>query len=172
MSKGRILIVDDSNIQSAIFKDVLIKEGYSVLTAGNGREGIEVARKEQPDVIVTDLHMPVMDGFEMIKRMRQDESTKHVPIICVTATYQDIESKISTLTEAGADEYFYSPANPQEFIAKVIVMMRIRKVYLDLLEKNRQLKIFNDAAVDRETKMIELKDRIKELESQLAKKGI
>lgn len=171
MSNGRILIVDDSQIQLEMFKDVLIKEGYSVVTAANGREGIEAAHKELPDVIVTDLHMPVMDGFEMIKKMRQEESTKYVPIICVTATYQDIESKIRTLTEAGADEYFYSPANSQEFIAKVVVMMRIRRVYQDLLEKNKQLRIFNDAAVDRETKMIELKARIKELEAELAKKG-
>lgn len=171
MSKGKILIVDDSKTQLDIFRDVLVKEGFSVVTAGNGREGIEVANKELPDVIVTDLHMPVMDGFEMVKMMRNLENTRYVPIICVTATYQDIESKIKTLTEAGADEYFYSPANSQEFIAKVVVMMRIRKIYQDLLEKNRQLKIFNDAAVDRETKMIELKSRIKELEEQLAKKG-
>lgn len=171
MSKGMILIVDDSKTQLDVFKDVLIKEGYSVATAGNGMEGIEAAKKELPDVIVTDLHMPVMDGFEMVRLMRQQEQTKFVPIICVTATYQDIESKIRTLTEAGADEYFYSPANLQEFVAKVFVMMRIRSIYKDLLAKNKQLKIFNDAAVDRETKMIELKKRIKELEANLAKKG-
>lgn len=170
MTKEKILVVDDSDTQRNIYKSLLAEEGYSLFEAKDGEEGLSLAKSVLPDVIVTDLHMPKMDGFEMITKMRADAELKYVPIICVTATYQDLANKIRALTEAGAEEYFYSPGNNEEFIAKVYVMMRIRKVYLDLLQKNKDLKLFNDAAVDREMKMVELKQKIKKLEEQLGKK--
>jgi response regulator RpfG family c-di-GMP phosphodiesterase len=110
-----------------------------------------------------------MDGIEMVKAVKNDEKTKYVPMICVSATYTDIAHKMRALLDAGAEEYFYLPQTREELLIKVEVMMRIRKLYIDLLEKNRQLKTFNDAAVGREMKMIELKEKIKSLEKELAK---
>ena len=69
--------------------------------------------------------------------------------------------------DAGADEFFYMPENMNELIVKVRVMVRIRKVYLELLEKNKQLQVFNKSAVDRELKMVELKNKIKDLEEEI-----
>lgn len=165
---AKILVVDDSKTQQAIYREVLEENGYNVLTAKNGLEGLAAAKKEMPDVIVTDISMPQMDGIEMVTKLKTDEQTRYIPIICASATFQDIETKMKALLDAGAEEYFYMPQDKRELLAKISVMMRIRKIYAELLGKNAQLKQFNDVAVGRELKMVELKDKIKELEKKLA----
>ena len=169
MAKEKILIVDDSATKRAIYKDVLVKEGYTIIEAADGEEGFKRTRTEFPDLIIADLAMPKMDGFKMIEMVKRDEHAKYVPIICISATYKDIASKLKVLCDAGAEEYFYMPENIDDLKAKVQVMLRVRKLYTDLIEKNKQLKIFNDAAVDRELKMVDLKKKIKVLEEELAK---
>lgn len=168
MSTAKILVVDDSQTQRNIYREILSESGYMVETAPNGVKGIEAARRLRPDVIITDISMPEMDGIEMVVRLKKDEDTKYIPIICASATFQDIETKMKALLDAGAEEYFYMPQDKRELLAKISVMLRIRTIYNDLLEKNRQLKQFNDAAVGRELKMIELKEKISELEKRLA----
>jgi len=168
MSTARILVVDDSPTQRNIYHDILTESGYHVDIATNGVEGLEAAIKTQPDVIITDISMPEMNGIEMVTKLKKDERTKYIPVICASATFQDIETKMKALLHAGAEEYFYMPQDKQELLAKVSVMLRIRNIYTELLEKNKQLKQFNDAAVGRELKMIELKNRVAELEKKLA----
>ncbi|MEI8350189.1 MAG: response regulator [Candidatus Omnitrophota bacterium] len=169
MTKGLILLVEDSETKKAIYKKALEDAQYTVIDAGNGEEGLKIAQTREIDIIVTDLAMPIMDGFTMIHILKHKEETRYIPIICVSATYKDIADKLKALLDSGAEEYFYMPDNLDELIAKVEVMMRIRKIYLEFIEKNRQLKIFNDVAIGRELKMIELKNKIKELEAELAK---
>jgi len=170
MSIAKILVVDDSSTQRAIYRDILEMAGYNVVDANNGKEGIVKARSESPDVILTDISMPEMGGIEMVRRLKNDDGTKYIPIICASATFQDMETKMEALLSAGAEEYFYMPQDSRELLAKIAVMLRIRKIYDELLEKNRQLKQFNDAAVGREMKMVELKEKVKELEDKLSKK--
>jgi DNA-binding response OmpR family regulator len=164
MSEIKILIVDDSATKRALYRGMLEKEGYEIIEARDGEEGMNKAKAEFPDIIIADLAMPKMDGFKMIKK---DENGKFIPIICVSATYKDVASKMKALIEAGAEEFFYMPENVNELLIKVRVMVRIRKIYLELLEKNKQLQIFNRAAVDRELRMVELKDKIKDLEEEI-----
>lgn len=166
----KILIVDDSATQRAIYRSMLSElHNCSVIEANDGREGVDAVKEKSPDIIITDISMPNMDGLEMVKIIKSNESTKYIPIICASATFQDISTKMKALTEIGAEEYFYMPQTKDELLAKVIVMIRVRKLYLELIEKNRQLKQFNEAAVGRELKMIELKEKIKTLEKELTK---
>lgn len=169
MGEIRVLIVEDSATKRAIYKEMLGTVSCEIIEAEDGEEGLKKARTEAPDIIIADLAMPKLDGFKMVEILKKEEATKYVPIICVSATYKDIESKLKALTEAGAEEFFYMPENMKELLVKVQVMIRIRKIYLDLLGKNKQLKIFNKAAVDRELKIIELKKKVKGLEEELAK---
>lgn len=169
MGAIKILIVEDSDTKRAIYKEMLEKEGYTVVEAIDGEDGIKKARTESPDVIIADLAMPKMNGFKMVEAIKTNENTKYIPVICVSTTYKDLASKLKALTEAGAEEFFYMPENMSELSVKVQVMIRIRRIYLELLEKNKQLKIFNDAAVGRELKMVELKNKVKKLEEELAK---
>ncbi len=167
MSDIRILIVDDSAAKRALYRGMLEKAGYKITEAGDGEEGLKKARTEFPDIIIADLAMPKMDGFRMIEMIKKDEKGRFIPVICVSATYKDMESKIKALTEAGAEEFFYMPENINELLIKVQVMIRIRKIYLELLEKNEQLQIFNKAAVDRELRMVELKEKVRDLEEEI-----
>lgn len=169
MANGKILIVEDSSTKRAIYKEVLGKEGYTIIEASDGEEGIEKAASETPDLIITDLAMPKVDGFRLVEVIKRQENTKYIPVICISATYKDIASKMKALCDAGAEEYFYMPENIDDLKVKVQVMLRVRKIYMDLLEKNKQLKIFNTAAVDRELKMLELKKKVKKLEDELAR---
>jgi PleD family two-component response regulator len=169
MANAKVLIVDDGATQRSVYRQILNEGGYDVIEAKNGKDGLDKARLEKPDVIISDISMPEMDGLEMIRRLKTDAATKFIPIICASATFQDLETKMKALLEVGAEEYFYMPQDKKELLAKVAVMMRIRKIYQTLLETNRQLKQFNDAAVDREMKMIELKEKIKSLEAELGK---
>ena len=168
MSIKKILVVDDSETQRNIYREILENNGYKVEVATNGIEGLAAARSTKPDVIITDISMPKMDGIEMVRNIKKNEETRYIPVICASATFQDLETKMIALLDAGAEEYFYMPQDKQELLTKVSVMLRIRHIYDELLEKNKQLKQFNDAAVGRELKMIELKDKVAELEKKLA----
>ena len=167
MSEIRILIVDDSATMRALYKGVLETEGHKIIEATTGEEGLNKAKTELPDIIIADLAMPKMDGFKMIEMIKKDEGGRFVPVICVSATYKDVESKIKALIEAGAEEFFYMPENINDLLVKVRVMIRIRKIYLELLEKNKQCQVFNKAAVDRELKMVELKEKVRGLEEEI-----
>lgn len=169
MTKAKILVVNDSLAQRAIFKDVLEENGYEVMEAGDGREGLEKVRSASPDVIISDVAMPNMDGLQMVKALKTDERTKYIPVICVSATFQDMATKLKALTEAGAEEYFYVPQNTDELLAKVVVMLRIRKIYTDLIGQNKALKEFTDACVVKEFEIIQLKKKVAELEAELKK---
>ena len=87
MSKEKkvILAVDDSEDNLFIIKSFLCHEGYDVITASNGKEGLEVAKNDLPDIILTDLNMPAMDGFEFTKELKASEVTADIPIIMITA---------------------------------------------------------------------------------------
>jgi DNA-binding response OmpR family regulator len=167
LSEIKILIVDDSATKRALYRGMLEKEGYEIIEAKDGKEGLDKAKGESPDLIIADLAMPKMDGFKMIETIKKDEKGRFIPVICVSATYKDLESKMKALLETGAEEFFYMPENINELLVKVRVMIRIRKIYLELLEKNNQLQIFNKAAVDRELRMVELKDKIRSLEEEI-----
>lgn len=166
---AKILVVEDSATQRSIYKAMLFKKNYLVIEAKNGREGIEKTKKETPDVIISDIVMPEMDGLEMVSILKKDEKMKYIPIICASATFQDLATKMKALMDAGAEEYFYLPQTEEELLLKVAVMLRIRQLYVDLLEKNKQLRLFNEVAVDRELKMKELKEQNFKLQEELKK---
>lgn len=169
MPPAKILVVEDSDTKRAIYKEALERADYLVIEAADGEEGLRQTIKESPDVVITDLIMPKMDGFKMTEAIKKNEKTQYIPVICVSTTYKDMKDKLKALVEIGAEEYFYMPENMEELVIKVSVMVRIRKIYLELLEKNKQLKIFNASAINRELKMVELKDKIKKLEEELSK---
>ncbi|MFZ5948032.1 MAG: PAS domain S-box protein [Stygiobacter sp.] len=84
--KGKVLIVDDNKTNRALLLDLLENSDLQIFQAENGKEGIEISNKEMPDVILMDLRMPVMDGIEATKILKSQESTNHIPIICITAS--------------------------------------------------------------------------------------
>lgn len=117
MFKKTILVIDDTELMQMLIKDTLENEGYSVVTASNGMDGINKVREEKPDLVLLDIVMPIMDGFEVCKILRDDESNNLTPIIMLTAQ-DDEEDKLKGL-ELGADDYILKPFNRRELISRV-----------------------------------------------------
>jgi DNA-binding response OmpR family regulator len=119
MSAKSILVVDDEARLVSLVESYLKQEGFRVLTAHNGREALELARREQPDLIILDLMMPEMDGYEF---MRQHRSRAATPIILLTARVDDDEKVVGL--ELGADDYITKPFRPRELVARVRAVLR------------------------------------------------
>jgi two-component system alkaline phosphatase synthesis response regulator PhoP len=125
MAKERILAVEDEMDILDVIRYNLEKEGYPVVTATTGEEAIDKAREEQPDLILLDLMLPEMDGFDVCKIIKNDPLTASIPILMVTAKGE--ESDIVTGLELGAEDYITKPFHPRVLIARVRAALRRRK---------------------------------------------
>jgi DNA-binding response OmpR family regulator len=112
-----ILAADDEDDILELIAFRLEHSGYTVVQAHDGAEALELARSSQPDLAVLDVMMPKMDGFELTRRLREDEATSRMPIILLTARTQ--EADIQRGFDAGADDYIRKPFSPQELRARV-----------------------------------------------------
>jgi two-component system alkaline phosphatase synthesis response regulator PhoP len=122
MSRGKVLVVDDEEYIQHILNFSFGAEGYDVVTAGDGEEGIKKARSEKPDIIVLDIMMPKMDGYEACKRLKTDPHTKNIPVILLTAKGREVDRKLGS--QAGADDYVVKPFSPGRLIERVEGMMK------------------------------------------------
>ncbi|HEV2038731.1 MAG TPA: response regulator [Casimicrobiaceae bacterium] len=123
----RILIVDDNPTNVKVLQTRLAAEGYEVLTAADGEEGLAAARQHTPDLILLDVMMPKLDGFEVCRRLRADAAFPFTPIIMVTAM-ADSKDVIAGL-EAGGDEYLTKPVDHAALAARVRSMLRIKRLH-------------------------------------------
>src|SRR3990172_111241 len=118
MSKT-VLLVDDEERLVSLVKTYLMQEGFHVVTARNGREALFLARQEKPDLILLDLMMPEMDGYEFMRLHRKERET---PIILLTARVEDSDKVLGL--ELGADDYVTKPFSPRELTARVRAVLR------------------------------------------------
>ncbi len=119
MSSDVILVVEDEPQIARQARDYLVKSGFRVLIAGDGRAALEAARCERPDLVVLDLNLPGMDGLDVCRALRR---ASDVPIIMLTARVE-IEDRLIGL-ELGADDYITKPFSPRELVARVRVLLR------------------------------------------------
>ncbi len=117
MTRKKILLVDDAETILMMERMILNKAGYELITAKNGEDAVNKAASERPDLILMDVVMPKMNGFEACKQIRANEATKTIPIIMVT-TRGEAES-VESGFESGCDEYVTKPINGLEIVSKV-----------------------------------------------------
>lgn len=123
---NKLLIVDDEADTLRLVSLMLERQGYEVFTAENGRAALEIVKNNKPDLILLDVMMPEMDGFEVVQVLRADPETEDIPVIMFTAKTQ-VEDKITGL-EAGADVYLTKPTQPRELFAQIkAVLARAQK---------------------------------------------
>lgn len=117
MGAKKILLVDDSNTVLLMEKMLLANEGYALVTASNGREAVQKATAEKPDLILLDVVMPDMNGFEACKQLRARDDTRDIPIIMVTTRSEATNVQIGF--ESGCNDYVTKPINGVELITKI-----------------------------------------------------
>ena len=122
MGRGKALVIDDEEYIQHILNFSFGAEGYDVLTASDGEEGINKAKNEKPDIIVMDIMMPKMDGYEACKRIKADPETKDIPVILLTAKGREADRKLGA--DAGADDYVVKPFSPGRLIERVEGMIK------------------------------------------------
>ncbi|MCB0826421.1 MAG: response regulator [Armatimonadetes bacterium] len=117
MPPVKILVCDDERHIVRLIQVNLERQGYTVVTAYDGKEGLEKVKAEKPDMLVLDVMMPYMDGFEVLKALRRDPDTEGLPVIMLTAKAQDKD--VFEGYSYGADMYLTKPFNPMELISFV-----------------------------------------------------
>lgn len=184
----KLLAIDDKpdnlTTLSAVVRDALPRT--RVLTATNGPAGIELAAAEDPDVILLDIVMPGMDGFEVCRRLKADERTKDIPVVFLTALKTDTASRIKTM-EIGGEGFLAKPLETTELTAQIRAMtkvkaanrsQRIGRDHLEALvtertrelaERLHELQRWHNVMLDREGRVIELKREVNELLGQAGK---
>lgn len=120
MPVKKILVVDDSPTERHMMVELLTKHGYQVVTAESGEEGIVKAKAEQPDLILMDVVMPGLNGYQATRTLTRDEVTKNIPVIVCTSKGQETD-KIWGLRQ-GAQDYMVKPVNGDELIAKIAAL--------------------------------------------------
>ncbi len=119
---AKVLIVEDEETLVRNLAEKLRGEGFSVLTAADGEDGLEKVREEHPDLIVLDIMLPKLDGLSVCRMVRRDAATAHIPIIMLTARGTEVDKIVGL--ESGADDYIVKPFGLGEFLARVRAVMR------------------------------------------------
>lgn len=120
MSK-KILIVDDSSMVRLVVRKAANKEGYEVFEASNGQEGLEVLIKNHVDLILSDINMPVMDGLEMVRKIKENDSLKYIPIVMLTTEQSDDLKQQGR--ELGVKAWMVKPFNESTFIKAMMKLI-------------------------------------------------
>ncbi len=139
---NKILAIDDKQDNLATIEAILKTQmqACEIWLAQSGKEGIEIAQNQQPDLILLDIIMPGMDGYATCSRLKADETTKHIPVVMVTAIKSDSDSRVKALN-LGADAFLSKPIEPVELVAQVKVMLRIKAAEDRLKDENKNLEL-------------------------------
>lgn len=119
---AKVLIVEDQQSLANQLAEKLRSEGFTVMTAADGEDGLEKVRAEHPDLIVLDIMLPKLDGLSLCRIIRRDAATAHIPIIMLTARGSEVDKIVGL--ESGADDYVVKPLALGEFLARVRAVMR------------------------------------------------
>ena len=157
-----ILVIDDSPTNLEILHDVLGSAGYEVLVEMDGASGIEQVESNPPDLILLDVMMPKMDGFETCRRLQANLSTKDIPIIFITAL-TEAEEKVKGLT-LGAVDYITKPFEQEEVLARISLHLKLRKLNIELDKQKQELEI---RVAERTSELSQTLDELKQTQLQL-----
>jgi two-component system, sensor histidine kinase and response regulator len=161
-SAPRILVVDDTPEIRELLQIHLEAAGYHVLTASNGQEALAAVAAQAPDLILLDVMMPVLDGYETCRRLKGNEETAFIPIVILTA-YHDSEHRVHGI-ELGADDFLSKPFNHLELMTRVRSLLRVKGLHDQVMAYNRLLEervAERTAALERALADLKEMDRLK-----------
>jgi class 3 adenylate cyclase/CheY-like chemotaxis protein len=138
---ARLLVVDDTPMNVKLLADVLAYEGYQVVTAAGGKEGLAKVESEKPDLVLLDVMMPDLDGYAVCRAIRATPETAILPVVMVTAL-NPADERVKGL-EAGADDFLSKPVNEPELLARVRSLLRIKEFHDQVQAQSRELAEWN-----------------------------
>ncbi|MCM8787627.1 MAG: response regulator transcription factor [Candidatus Omnitrophica bacterium] len=155
----KILIVDDEKNIVRMLDYNLKKEGYQTILAYDGKDALKKIYEQKPDLIILDLMLPLLDGFEVCKILKKDQNTSYIPIIMLTAKNEEVDKLLGF--ELGADDYITKPFSVKELIARIkAIFRRVQKEEISKVVK------FNDLTIDFEKIQVYIKDKPIQLTSK------
>jgi class 3 adenylate cyclase/CheY-like chemotaxis protein len=166
--KARILVVDDTAANVRLLEQVLLLAGYEVVTAASGEEGLAKVVFARPDLVLLDVVMPEMSGYEVCRALRANPATALLPVVMVTAL--DPETERVKGIEAGADDFLSKPINQPELLARVRSLLRIRALHRKIEDQAAQLAEWNAKLEQRVTEQMEQLERLARLKRFLSPK--
>jgi adenylate cyclase len=155
-----ILVVDDLAPNARLLEAVLSPRGFRVATASSGEEALDVLGKEHPDLVLLDILMPGMDGYEVCRRIREDPGTAFLPVIMITASGE--EEKIRAI-ESGADDFVNKPFDQAELLARVRSLVRVKRYHDTIENQAAELTRWNHELEQRVQEQIEELERVNRL---------
>ena len=123
--QGKILVVDDEVYILHILDFILGAESYEVVTATNGDQALHKVRDEKPDLVILDIMMPKLDGYETCRMIKSDPATSQIPVILLTAKGREVDQRLGK--EVGANDYITKPFSPTKLIDRVQAILGVRK---------------------------------------------
>ncbi|HEY3098440.1 MAG TPA: response regulator transcription factor [Methylomirabilota bacterium] len=156
--QGRVLVVEDERDVADLIRYNLTKEGYEVVVAPTGSDALKQAREVHPDLVLLDIMVPQLNGWEVCRRLKQDAETKNIPVIMVTGRVEEGDKVLGF--EMGADDYVTKPFSPRELVARIRAVARRGRA--GDVEKKAHVKI-GDLEIDRYRFEIRMKGRPVEL---------
>jgi len=156
--KSKVLIVDDDPFSTDLLDQELSDLGYDTYQAHDGEEALQKVREADPDLILLDVMMPKMDGYEVCRRLKSKEETRLIPVVMITAL-KELEDRIKGI-EAGADDFLSKPFNTLELQARVKSLLRVKYLNEALRDKNRELELTLESLQEAQAQLKAEKDRL------------
>lgn len=132
----KILVIEDDAVHRAVLENILSDEGFSVVTADNGQEGLDMVAREIPDLVITDIRMPIKDGYTVCRELRDNPKTKFVPVVILTANH-DPDDLVYGF-EQGAYDYILKPFENQELMARVNSAVKFKALRDELIAEKQK----------------------------------
>lgn len=152
-----ILVADDNPINLQLMTSMLPKFGCEVITAKDGEAALELATRKAPDLILLDIHMPIMDGYQVCEQLKQDEHTRDIPVIFVSALHEEF-NKVKAF-ELGGVDYVSKPIKIEELQARMSTHLKIARQKKMLEDQAEELR----SMIGREVRVLELKKEVNDL---------
>jgi PleD family two-component response regulator len=150
--KSKILIIDDDDLSLQLMKAILHKAGFdNICTAANGRDGVALIEQELPDLVLLDYILPDMDGFDVCKKLKENQSTRDIPVFIITGAAVDYDTTMEDAFKTGASEYFTKPVRLMDFLPRMCTALKSK----NLLDQVRREITLREKAEQEQKKLIE-----------------